>query len=358
VNVTDSKGCTTDPQKVTVTVNQGLLAVATGPDTVCEGNAATVSAHCTGGDGGPYTFYWDFGATGEDVFVSPFTNTVYTVTVTDGCGSPAVTATVPVIVIPNPDVHFIPNPSNGCQPLLVNFSDQSNATGIEYYWNFGDGTSDTTRNPSHIFLDAGSYTVNHLVTSNTGCIGKIVVPAAVNVFPNPIASFSNIPEITSVYAPEISFFDASTNAVSWQWDFGDHSNPLFNRNPSHTYQDTGIYEVKLITTSPNGCIDTAFGKVVIRGEFAFYMPNAFTPNNDGVNDNFMALGIGVKEFEMFIYDRWGLQIFHSQDLKMGWDGRVQGKETPCQMDVYLYVVKVVDFMGRSHQYIGHVSLVR
>ena len=102
----------------------------------------------------------------------------------------------------------------------------------------------------------------------------------------------------------------------------------------------------------------AFGMVIIREEFAVYIPNAFTPNNDGVNDYFMALGLGIKEFDMFVYDRWGLRTFYSSDIKKGWDGKMQGSDTPCQMDVYIYKINIKDTQGKMHNYIGRVSLVK
>lgn len=358
VIVTDTNGCSSNPAVGTVKVNPGLLALASGPDTICAGNFATLLAFCSGGNGGPYNFSWDNGASGALITIAPSVSSIYTVTVSDGCGSPPITASVPVIVRPNPVVNFIPNPAMGCQPLEVNFKDHTDLDGIEFYWNFGDGNSDTTRNPSHIYLDAGNYTVNHLVKTERGCLGKIVVPSAVIVYPVPIAKFSNFPESASIYNPVISFLDASSNSVKWEWDFGDNSGTIFYRNTDHTYKDTGTYIVKLITTSDKGCTDTVFGRVIIKEEFAVYIPNAFTPNNDGVNDNFIALGIGVKDFEMSVYDRWGLRIYYSSDIKRGWDGRVQDSETPCQMDVYVYKINISDLDGKLHNYVGRISLVR
>jgi gliding motility-associated-like protein len=255
-------------------------------------------------------------------------------------------------------VNFIPNPYSGCQPLLVDFSDNTNIDGKEFYWSFGDGTSDTSKNPSHVFLDAGDYTVNHIVTNQSGCTGRIVVPQAVKVFPFPVADFTNTPEVTNIYAPNIAFIDGSSNTAKWEWDFGDHSGAEFNRNPEHSYKDTGMFVVRLISTSDKGCIDTTYGKVIIKGEFAFYIPNAFTPNNDGVNDFFLPLGIGVQKFEMSLYDRWGLLIFTSDDISRGWSGRTYYGDEYCPMDVYVYKIDIEDLQGKPHHYVGRVSLVR
>src|SRR5205085_2112142 len=109
--------------------------------------------------------------------------------------------------------------------------------------------------PSHIFLNPGSYTINHLATSIHGCKGRIVIPDAVKVYPLPISEFSNVPEVASIFNPVISFVDASSNAVRWEWDFGDNSGTTLIRNTEHTYSDTGTYSIRLITTSDKGCVD-------------------------------------------------------------------------------------------------------
>jgi gliding motility-associated-like protein len=243
-------------------------------------------------------------------------------------------------------------------PLLVNFKDNSNVAGTKYYWNFGDGQTDTVANPTHLFSNPGDYTINHMVSTARGCTTNLLVPAAVNVFPLPSASFAAVPEEASIFLPAISFFDESTYTSNWKWDFGDNSGITTSRNPEHTYRDSGTFQVRLISTSDKGCVDTTYRKVIIRGEFAVYIPNAFTPNKDEVNDMFMPLGIGVKEFEVFIYDRWGIKIYSSTDLKKGWDGYKQNGEIECPMDVYVYLIRIKDFKGKYHEYSGHVNLVR
>ncbi len=359
VIVQDAHGCISGSATGVVTVHPPLLAVAAGPDTICEGDFATLMAQGSGGDGGPYNYSWDVGPNTETITVAPNSTSTYNVIVTDGCGSPPVPATVTVYVRPAPAVSFIPDLLTGCVPLTVNFSDKSSPGMTEYFWDFGDGNSDTIKDPSHTYIDAGNFTVNHLVKNEHGCSGKSVVPSAVTAYPQPVAGFTKTPDGGgSVYSPVITFYDASSNATSWQWDFGDSSGIANIKNPEHTYKDTGTFVVRLISMSDKGCVDTAYSVVIIREEFAVYIPNAFTPNGDGVNDSFSALGIGVRDYEMLIFDRWGLQIFLSTDIKKGWDGKAQGNDTPCPADVYVYKINVADFQGKMHNYTGRVSLVR
>jgi gliding motility-associated-like protein len=200
--------------------------------------------------------------------------------------------------------------------------------------------------------------VNHLVTSAEGCTGRIISPSSVNVYAVPEADFTNVPEEASILNPVISFFDASINAREWTWDFGDHSEMAHSKNTEHIFSDTGYYSVKMIATSHTGCADTVRKTVLIKGEFAVYIPNAFTPNNDGTNDKFSALGMGISDYEMLIYNRWGEKIYETKSLSDGWNGIRMDRDEKCAADVYVYKIYVVDNMGRRHDYVGHVNLVR
>ena len=355
--VRDSSGCISQPVSVTVPVLPPLQTSIISPDTICEGTEFYISAEASGGNGGPYYFSWDNGRTGNTLSVFPSSTGLFSVTVSDGCGTPAATASTVVMVHPNPQVDFEHGPLNGCLPLTINFNDRSIPGGISYYWSFGDGVSDTSRNPVHVYVSPGTYAVNHMVTSAFGCVGKLFVPAAVEVYPLPSPSFRTVPEVASVYNPVVSLFDESINANEWRWDFGDGSKPVFTKNTEHSYRDTGYYRVKLSIMSNEGCVDSTFRQVLIKGEFAFYVPSAFTPNNDGVNDNFTALGIGVREFEMSIFDRWGLLLFSSDNIDKGWNGNNHNTGEPCVSDVYVYKIRLKDVLGNYRDYVGRVNLL-
>ena len=110
----------------------------------------------------------------------------------------------------------------------------------------------------------------------------------------------------------------------------------------------------------NGCRDTITHSVWIQGEYFIFTPNAFTPDNqDGNNDVFIPKGIGIEnDFQMFIYDRWGNLIYETDDVDKPWDGRANGGRDIAPQDVYVWLVYVRDNLGKKHQYIGHVTLIR
>jgi gliding motility-associated-like protein len=101
-------------------------------------------------------------------------------------------------------------------------------------------------------------------------------------------------------------------------------------------------------------------KIIVIGEdYSIYVPNAFSPNSDGTNDSFGAKGEGVKDFKMYIFDRWGNQVFFSDAMDKWWDGRFQSKGTDIvQEDVYVWKIEVKDFKGAPHLLKGTVTLIK
>jgi gliding motility-associated-like protein len=185
----------------------------------------------------------------------------------------------------------------------------------------------------------------------------------VNVYASPVAGFDSGPDEVTMLNPQIEFTDQSVGATSWYWEFGDGV-PTTSalQNPVFWYADTGSYIVTQICFNIYGCSDTAQLLVNVEEDGALYIPNAFTPNADGVNDVFLPVGIGVDEaaYEFWIFDRWGNLIFHSTTFGEGWDGKVQGGTGEiAQEDVYVWKLQYRSVTKKqTREYIGHVSLVK
>ncbi|MFL5765728.1 MAG: gliding motility-associated C-terminal domain-containing protein, partial [Bacteroidia bacterium] len=152
------------------------------------------------------------------------------------------------------------------------------------------------------------------------------------------------------------------NAVVWNWNFGDAltlgGGTSTLQNPSYTFTDAGTYCAQLAVASSHGCVDTTNQCIIIDPEFTFFIPNAFSPNGDGVNDEFFGKGEYIKKFEMFIYDRWGNNIFYSDDINKHWDGRANHGGEIAQQDTYVYTIKITDQKDKKHKYIGTVTIVK
>ena len=292
---------------------------------------------------------------------------VYTVTYTipaSGSCPPLLTATN-VNIAPLPVISFTASPQAGCVPLCVTFTDSSpvNSGLATWSWNFGDGTpNDITQNPPfHCYNTTGIYSVSLTGTSAAGCSATINSANLITVMPIPVANFS-APLTTSIETPTVHFTDLSSAATSWFWDFGDFSNPTtdtsHSQRPSHTYSAEGTYCVTLAVSNGGVCFDTTQICFDIAGIYTFYIPNAFTPNDDGTNDFFFGEGTNILDFEMYIYDRWGMQVFYSNDIKKAWNGGINRSTEVAQEDVYVYKVNIKDNLKQDHVYIGNVTLVK
>jgi len=364
VVATDANGCTSNQQVTTVTVNPPLAVTTSTNVNVCAGTSTTITAAATGGDG-TYTFTWMPGSlTGSSISVTPSTTTTYSLTVTDGCTILPATASVTVTVNQLPVVSFSSNTTSGCATLCVNFTDNTVASSAiaSWNWSFGNGGS-SVQNPNNCFETQGAYDISLLVTDANGCVGSGTQNDMINVIAVPQASFVFGPQPASIAAPNISFTSTSTNATSWSWNFDDNLyNPSTNGStapsPDHIYSEVGTYCVTLLVSNQNTCFDTISDCLDIAPDYTFYIPNAFTPNNSGLNDVFAPKGENITEFSMRIFDRWGSQIFASTDVNQGWDGKVQGKSEIAPNDVYVYIIDTKDVIGEQRQYIGHVTIIK
>jgi gliding motility-associated-like protein len=168
----------------------------------------------------------------------------------------------------------------------------------------------------------------------------ITLTDTVRVYIQPIAEFIAHPWVTDTWSPTINFYDESIDAMTWFWNFGDPGSWDLNYSdlayPYHNYSDSGTYPVMLIVTN-GSCADTVIHNVVIHEGYAFFIPNAFTPTGNGLNDIFNGFGVGFQtdKFELTIFDRWGELIFHTTDSEQGWDGRMEGKDEICMEGIYV-----------------------
>jgi gliding motility-associated-like protein len=192
-----------------------------------------------------------------------------------------------------------------------------------------------------------------------GCYGTITNSSAIaTIEERPYARFSVTPQRVSSLDATVTINDASIAATNWFWDFGDSTVSPFAVPGTHTYKDTGTYTIKLKVSTGVACSDITSQNVRVYLPFTLFIPTAFSPNNDGVNDVFTPKGDGItlSEYNMTIYDRWGNKIFYSNDINKGWDGTVNGGSTIVPIDTYAYVINLVaDEDGKTYIYYGSVS---
>jgi len=270
--------------------------------------------------------------------------------------------TITINMFPLPIVSYAAN-NYGCSPLYAQFHDQTDQTITQWEWVFGDGATSNLPNPAHNYTSSGHYTTALTVTSSDGCVASRTDTNYITVFENPIANFDANTYAATVLNPEIAFTDLSTNATQWEWDFGDAgstTNTVTNKNAIHSFTGEGTYRVLHTVYSENGCVDTITKFVNIENVFYFWIPNSFTPDNNGLNDIFMPVGFAFdeKSYSMEIMDRWGKPIFKSTNYQIGWNGKVDNVGDRIKSGDYIYIFHVKDLIGKRHRYYGNVSVVR
>lgn len=368
----DQFGCAGNPDTVSIIAYQlgpGNLFVG-GITPICPGRSTTIYASVTGVTG-PITYTWNNNlGSGPGAFVVfPNQPTTYVVSVTNACGS-TVTDSIQVLFNPQPTIALVTDTNALCVPGTIYFYDQSltgnlNDPITSWYWTFGDGTSSTQQNPSHLYTSQGTYSVTLSVATAGGCTSNNAgAPMIIYGYPYPFAAFSVNSTTLNIPYDILICTNQSMGAVTYNWNFGDGgiSNAT---NPQHLYNTVGNFHIQLIATSLAGCPDTAYVDVTTTSDIVF--PNVFTPNpnnpnggsytiGDLTNDVFFPYTSGVTEYKLQIYNRWGELIFESLELKQGWDGWYRGKL--CQQDVYVWKAFVKFNNGKTFNKSGDVTLLR
>ena len=310
----------------------------------------------------PTSFLWDYGDNTPPVRAGFVTTThtypgpgTYVVRLlvddTTFCNAPdSVSKSVRLAV--NVQARFN-SPGKGCVPYNAKFTNTS-LGGIDFLWDFGDGSTSTDVNPSHIFGSAGTFNVRLITNDITTCNRTDTFTFPITVFSIPSTGFSFSPIPVEENKPT-NFTNFSSGATSYLWDFGDGKTSE-KANPTHQYHVTGTYKTCLVAINAAGCRDTFCLDVPAIILPVVGVPNAFTPGKFGVNGIIKVLGFGINKMNWKIYNRWGQLVFSSSTQDLGWDGTFKGTLQP--MDVYTYSLDVEFTDGKKLRKTGDISLLR
>lgn len=255
-----------------------------------------------------------------------------------------------------PDFYIRNN--SGCTPLQVQLEDRSKAwTDVHTIWKVDNKTySDSIKR--FTFSEPGEYVISHQAYTKSGC--RDTLPPEfkiIKVFSGPTAGFDISETEVSIFDPTIFVFDKSYNRKNCILYLGDEE-VTSDCNSNHKFTKPGKYKVSQIVKNDNGCTDTASTYVEVTNEFAFFIPSTFTPNNDGLNEIYKPILIGVKEIEFTIYDRWGTVVFETTELEKGWNGKKKNNLDNAPIGTYVYKIRAKDFLNEFHFYTDNVYLVR
>lgn len=275
--------------------------------------------------------------------LQPGNYTVQLVTTTDsGCVDDLLQ---PLQVPPLPSAGFSWN-VNPCDSL-VRFTNVS-VNSTAYDWDFGDSTRSSANSPDHTYVIAGSIPVQLVAISGYGC--KDTIADTIFFVSYKEASFNSFQDSC---AGEITFTDVTGNAVAYLWDFGDGTTS-YERFPVHSYAADGTYEISLTVNGEYTCVDSVRARIDFerpKGERVF-MPGAFTPNDDGINDYFTAsIYKPCDSYSLRVFNRWGAEVYSVADLSDAkWDGTHNGERVPS--GVYTYILQ-----GNANKRYGTICVI-
>lgn len=312
-------------------------------------------------------WFWDFGDGNTSSLQNPVHPYVVpgdfpialTVTDINGCQT---TEIIPLPYFPAPAVLIVePSTFLGCEPADIFFNNLSTPIDSTYdiLWDFGDGNTSTEISPTHAYEEDGVYSISLEVTSPIGCFAADSFSNYITILPSPIADFSYLPRELTSFASTANFTDESFEASRWFWQFGE-SGTSFLQNPVYEFPDTGQQIVTLLVTHESGCTDTTQQILDVIPKVTYFLPNAFTPNFDDLNDEFIGVGIfdGMRDFQMQIFNRWGEQVFATTDPYLGWNGKKNNTGKLSPSGVYVYQASFFNPRGQLIELKGYATLLK
>ncbi len=344
VTVTDPGGCSATATGVVAA--PAPVEVQAMADTVLCATAALLLQAAPSGGTGPLQVAWS----PAGPLLNPVAGGIYTVVATDAAGCSSAPEEVVVGVEPVPAPSVLVDASAGCAPLCVELTALGVGAGTTT-WSLGDGTVATGATVQHCYASGGAFIPSVVHTVLPGCSGQAIGPA-VAVDSPPLAVFA-VPSVIGEGAGPLPVTESSQDAVVWWWDLGDGTTTDM-QVPQHTYAGPGCRTITLVVTDAAGCSDAASAQVCVEGEYAFYAPNAFTPDGDGINELFAPVTTVQRPeaYELRIHDRWGALRFVSTDPLVGWSGVGEPH------GVYAWTVVFRDGFGTRRSHRGHVVLLR
>ena len=289
-------------------------------------------------------------------FPEPGLYTVEVVVTAEGCERDFESE---VEVLFDPSIGFDGGPVTGCPPLPVSFENFSlTETAAGYTWYFGDGTTSSAPNPTHVYEVPGNYTVTLEMSTSGFCVQELAETktAFIEVYPEPSAGFDIEPNIVDILEPLVTVEDLSSGAVQHYYNFGDGGSSD-ESDPTYVFTGAGVFNVSQTVINEYGCTDVAQGEVGVNGTL-FYAPNSVSPNNDGINDVWQPVTTGTAAYRCTIYNRWGEVIFETEDPDAVWQGEVNGGDHFAADGVYLYQVYLEDQLRIPFEYAGQIQLFR
>ena len=279
------------------------------------------------------------------MYLKPAITNLYKINLRDYCSNED-SAILNITVNPLPVIDFTADKLSICRYQEVQFNNTTTG-GSTYLWKFTPIDQSTLTSPKYTFKKAGSFDVTLTATSVNGCVYTLTKPGYINVIELPVSDFSFLPDEPTLPDPTVTFSNLSSFYNTFEWDFGDLINESITPDPIHKFPDKGTYKVRLVTFNSLGCSDTITKNLIVGDIYFLYVPNAFSPNNDGINDELKIVSKGVLTSEVAIYNRWGEKLYESDLNGKPFDGKDKDGNK-LQTGSYVMEIKLRDFTKRFH----------
>lgn len=366
-------GCASDTLPITILVHNQISLIITANDSICPGYDSEMTVEAIGGFHG-YDYAWTAnGAPYNDldnvINMNPDVETEYCVTVTDACETTPKTICSKVIMREVPQPLFTVDTTGGCNPSVIQFSDLTETGYLlaetetaQLNW-LVDGTVYNDSLYDHLFENVGDYDVQLEVYTQFGCHNLITIPEYISIHEIPSATFYVISNPSTIFNTEVEMINNTQgDNLTYQWDNtgGLPATSTIN-SPTILYPE-GIaadYPVRLIVTNEFNCTDTTYDIVHIISDVIIYAPNAFTPDNDALNNDWRVYidGININEFHLIMFNRWGEIVWESYDPEGVWDGSYGGN--PIQDGTFAWNLITKDATSdKRYEFKGQVTIIR
>lgn len=364
VTVTDDNNCPPAVETFELEIRP-LLTIQTSNDTgICIGEDITIGASATGGDGA-YSYAWNDpgSSTTDSLTVSPLRNFQYVVSLDDGCGSRTQIDTINVQVDLIPVIDYsVTDPVCINTPAEFNFNDFDTAAVYDVFFSGGFSPEENAEEFfARSFDDTGCIDII-VNAENDYCFNSSVDTCGLIIREKPVAQFINSPDTASKISDfEVTFTNTTETDYSDVFWYLEGDLVSSEDEFEYPFEETGLYKMDLIVENVFGCADTAVGEIYVKAEpRRILVPNAFTPNEDNINDVFKPVinDRNIQNYKFQIFNRWGQLIFETQDLEEGWDGSVNNAEKEKAQGIYIWQLEFVDLEGKQRQRRGSVLLYK
>ncbi|ACU57906.1 lectin-like domain-containing protein [Chitinophaga pinensis] len=355
--IEDNSGCVSDTMKQDLTIGSYPIPDFS-YDSLCTSRIVSITDKTTLDVGTLRQWVWDMGngtieTTQTPVFSYDSTGT-YTVrlqvTSSEGCGAEI---SKPVNVYPTPAIAAAGESVCIGEPVAFTGTDLTPSIPLsQWYWDMGNGQQQTVQNIDYIYPDGGEYEASLHTLSTKGCFSDTAyVPVTVSDIKLDLGNDTLIARGQPLQLQAVT----GGNNLQFSWTPDNGLTDPYTANPTAILNNDQTYY--LTVTSPQGCIDMDTIHIKVYAGPDFYVPTAFSPNNDGQNDIFRAISPGVATLDFFcVWNRWGQEVFRTQSLLTGWDGSYKGQQMPA--GTYVWMIQGTDYRGNVFNRRGTVTIVR